>query len=340
MEAIFSIPYNGDPELVAEAVKSGKVGEVYFAMPGHDSAATRHFGIKASQDISGEARRLASMLRLCNRHKIKTNMLCNAPYLSDFQACGNQDSNSKSYNFPEKIVSCANIIKPDAITISDPLFISFFRKRLPGVSIHASVIMNIDSAEKARQAFMAGVKVITPAAEVNRNLNVLEAIAETRRSFEGTSVKLMSNYYCGYDCLYRASHYASRQNGCLPKGKDCFFIQKYSYEILKRPFIRPEDISFYAERGLADIFKIIARYQPSSQLKKIYAAYFSGEYNGNLYDLIGGGHGNYGHSSVFFLNNVVIPSEFVIKTSSCSKNCENCGWCGKIYKKAVSKSLA
>ena len=320
MDIRFSIPFNGDNELAAEAAASGKAAEIYFAVPEAGSGATQHFGIPDAADIKEEAGKLASLLIMCRRKKIKTNMLCNAPSL---------------YGKTDKIRENIRIMKPDAVTVADPLYIDFFRRNFPDVELQASVIMNIDSAEKARQAFRAGVKVIAPAAEVNRNIDVLRNIAAVRDSFASAQIKLMTNYYCGYDCLYRTAHYAGRQNGCFPEGRDCYFQQGSPSEVLKRPFIRPEDLHFYADSGLADIFKLIARYQPSEQLRKIYSAYFSGRYDGNIFDIIGGGRANYGHGENNFLRNSAIPDEFVSKVTSCGKDCGKCGWCAAVYAEAL-----
>ena len=195
MDICFSIPFNGDLKLAAEAADSGKAAEIYFAVPEPGSGATQHFGIPSPADMRNEAKKIASLLILCRRKKIKTNMLCNAPSL---------------YGKTDKIRENIRIMKPDAVTVADPLYIDFFRRNFPDVELQASVIMDINSAEKARQAFRAGVKVIAPAAEVNRSIDVLRNIADVRNSFPGAQIKLMANYYCGYDCLYRT---ADKANG-------------------------------------------------------------------------------------------------------------------------------
>lgn len=318
--AKFSVPFNGDLALADEAAASGFVSEIYFALPEKGSGASEHFVPVDGAPAAG-ARQVAALAALCRRRGVGLNLLCNAPSLAARPT--------------ERTIAAARALKVDSVTLADPLFLGRFRDALPGVRLQTSVIMNVNSVERARQALAAGARTLTLAAEASRNLALLEGVQKLRRAYPDLRVKLMANYYCGYDCVFMHAHYLSAMfpGGSAPGGPGgaCSFRPGADHELLKRPFIRPEDLSFYEKRGLADEFKLIARYQPSAVLRRIYKAYFSRSYKGDLNELMGGRSGDYGKRDHLPLDNSRFPAGFAAKVAACGKDCAACGYCRRVF---------
>lgn len=316
MKAKFSIPFNGDLALVREALSSGRVAEVYFAMQENRCGASGHFVRLAEAPAAGSVEELAG---LCGRFGVKTNLLCNSPSLALTPLA--------------PVFSAVRRLGVSSVTLADALFIERFKRALPGVRIQASVIMNLNSAEKAKQALRAGARTLTLAAEANRDLPLLLKIKKLKSEFPDLRVKLMANYCCGYDCVFMNAHYLSgmfRGRGGAEAG-GCFFHGAEKFERIKRPFIRPEDLGFYEKRGLVDEFKLIARYQPSSTLGKIYKAYFKRKFAGDLGELLGGTAVDYGRAEACYIDNSRFPKDFARKVAVCDKNCADCGYCRRVF---------
>ncbi|OGS11522.1 MAG: hypothetical protein A2234_11300 [Elusimicrobia bacterium RIFOXYA2_FULL_58_8] len=326
MKAKFSVPFNGDLALVKEALSSGRVSEVYFALPGRRSGASDHFVLPGGVDAA-YGPLLPALARICAGFGVRTNLLCNAPSLALTPLTG--------------IFAAAKALKVASITLADPLFIDKFRRALPEVALQASVIMNLRSEERVRQMLRAGVGTLTLAAEVNRDLPLLRRIKKLKAEFPGFKVKLMANYYCGYDCVFMNAHYLSGMfggRGTSAAGGGCFFRGGDAAEGIRRPFIRPEDIGLYVKDRLADEFKLIARYQASSVLRKIYAAYFRGKFGGDLGELLGGKAGDYAKSQMCYMDNSLFPKGFAGKVGACDKNCASCGYCRRVFGRVTAGS--
>ena len=94
--------------------------------------------------------------------------------------------------------------------------------------------------------------------------------------------------------------------------------------------MRPEDLNKYSKAGV-DIFKILSRTCTTQELLARAEAYLSGNYRGNLLDLIG--KGPFG---LFYLDNSKLDGfiDHFIKIE-CPKECGNCEYC----KKAAIRSL-
>ncbi|HBA59621.1 MAG TPA: hypothetical protein DCZ92_02115 [Elusimicrobia bacterium] len=326
MKAKFSIPFNGDLELVKEALASGQVAEVYYALPPGRWGSSDHL-VRAAGAPSGAP--VPALAGLCRAAGVSTNLLCNSPSLALTRLA--------------PLFAAARRLKPDSVTLADPLFIGLFRRALPGVRIHASVIMNLNSEERARQALRAGAQTLTLAAEANRDLPLLRRIARLKREFPGFRLKLLANYCCGYDCVFMHAHYLAgmfpRSAGAAAASKaagGCFYRGAGKFERLKRPFIRPEDLGFYEKNGVVDEFKLIARSQPSSVLRKIYNAYFSRKFSGDLGELLGGSAGNYGKDESVHLDNSLFPKGFASRVARCAKNCAACGYCLKVFERVTA----
>ena len=94
-------------------------------------------------------------------------------------------------------------------------------------------------------------------------------------------------------------------------------------------FIRPEDV--YRYYGLFDGLKLATRV--SRNFHEIIDAYCSGNFSGNILDIL-----EPNHAGVFYpevIENKKIPDSFADIVLNCNKNCKECGYCNLTQKNAT-----
>jgi hypothetical protein len=102
-------------------------------------------------------------------------------------------------------------------------------------------------------------------------------------------------------------------------------------EVVKTPWIRPEDTKIYGNIGVSSI-KIAGRTLSTSTIINIVQAYAQQKYDGNLWDLIAP------WIPINLPNNVLdnFINFFVDKTFSCNDHCGQCHYCNDIASQYVS----
>jgi hypothetical protein len=308
------------------------VYEVYFG-------GTREVHSNNFSDVYGGhgQEMLEKGLALCRRHQVRSNLLCNAWTL-----------------FFHDIGASLKLIRAlprlDAVTISDPMAIKTFRQAFPRLDIQASVIMNLDSLEKIEAALAAGVGTIALPTRMNRDAKTLKRVRELKKRFPRLKVKLLANHQCRSECLFSSWHYLIGSAAFFRKGLSCnarFQEEIYGKrsacydeiprhllprELLKLPFIRPEDIDFYLKNSYADVFKLVYRDFPSDKLRRIYQGYFSRRLEGDLFRFVS--VEKYGKSAV--CENARFPKGFVRRVTSCDKICQSCSYCDMVARACIS----
>jgi collagenase-like PrtC family protease len=145
---------------------------------------------------------------------------------------------------------------------------------------------------KALQYEDMGVEEIIIDEHINREFKTLEAIRKAVKC----SLELIVNNICLWQCPYNYEHvnhdgHASREG----EEEDYCYLQYPGYlclhrkltdpvELLKSPWIRPEDVPHYEDLGY-DRFKITERFKKTSLLLEHVRAYENRRYDGNLLDL-------------------------------------------------------
>lgn len=170
----------------------------------------------------------------------------------------------------------------------------------------------------------------------------LKKIIKLKQDYPEFEIMLLSNHVCFYGCPFFSYHSFIPEAVTVFKPKayrnvnfdKCNFPSPALEELIKRPFIRPEDVSFYAKSGVANIFKLCFRNSPSKVLKKVIFAYLNGQYEGNLFDIIT----TPGNPPLFYWNNQNFPRDFIKEVTNCDKStCRKCGYCKRISKKVFRK---
>lgn len=330
-DRIFSIPFNSDLALAEEALLSGKVGEVYFAAPPE---------VNASRTGSSEkttAAQLKKLVALCRRHKARANLLCNSYTLY--------------HNGLAELFAFIDSIKGiDAVTISDPLALKEFKRRFPKKDLHASVIMSLDSAEKVDYMVGLGLRGVCLPLNSNRDGATLDRVRDLKRRHPFLTVKLMANQDCRASCVFAPWHYLLLAQSAVPPASpsrehesayactgECMAPCTKPEELMQVPFIRPEDVAFYRKKGWADMFKLVYREYESKLLRRIYAAYFAGSCDGDLFELV---QTAYARRAETVIANAAIPPEFVARVTSCDKNCLTCSYCRDVAETVLRPAAA
>ena len=327
----FSIPYNGDLDLVEWAIASGQVYEVYFS----GSAETDY----KSNYNDYDQNKIKSLVRLCAEKKVGRNFLMNKSILF-FNNMKNIFTNLK------RMDSFGGLT---AVTVGDKLIVPYIRRIFPKITIQSSVFLHIDSASKVREALKMGITGFCLDVSCNRNGPELEKIRDLKKYYPEMTVKLFANHGCYNHCFYALQHQdwfvleklelknAVDQGenilGNMIKGKRCMYRTNDLADEIRRPFIRPEDISFYEENNLADYIKIANRVNSTPLLQRILNAYFNRAYRGDIFTLI---LGIRGQSQVFF-QNASFPKGFVRKVCFCGQDCDHCVYCRQVALRTIEK---
>jgi collagenase-like PrtC family protease len=171
----------------------------------------------------------------------------------------------------------------DAITIANPIYIIEVRRECPELEIHASVLGDIDCIQRAEMYAELGVDIITPDANINRNLALLREIKKVTKK----KLKLMVNEGCLYKCPFRKFHFNYMSHVSKELGvyvADYFFQNCVTKtisdptQILKSGWIRPEDTEKYLD--ITNFFKIVGRAGSPSLIKRATRAYLEQSWDG------------------------------------------------------------
>ena len=181
----------------------------------------------------------------------------------------------------------------DSLTIASEPLLRLARRELPRLRIHLSLIAGVDTVDEARRFEQLGVDVIILSPfTVNRNLATLRAI----RSAVSCELELYANVPCLDHCPMRAPHYLYSARGSRVGEKVLIeadpFLRKCSeiylsnpVQLLRSPFIRPDDVDRYREIGI-NVLKLSDRTETTEFLVHTARAYLDEHYAGDLFELI------------------------------------------------------
>jgi len=318
----FSIPYNGSIGIIQEIISKYKrrIEEVYFPIA-QNIAVTSKLNTK-----SVSRQEAAKLLKLLAENDVKSNILINGAYQ------GNRDPETMK-DFIRSIGGVASI------TIADLYLLEVFKKF--GPRLHISRVAQLNTVEKIRRILARYPDVsITLDTDLNRDIKALKQISSLKKHFPGFRVKLMVNEGCLFHCTGRSRHAwmlclsqaEKRYKGSL---FDCFYqvtLDEIHKEMVKSPFIRPEDLNFYTENRVVDIFKIAGRQLPAEALLKVVEAYMRGYHKGSLLELMGTGvmRSKFPRRYAFDMDNRKFPADFAGKVTACDKFCASCVYCAAV----------
>jgi collagenase-like PrtC family protease len=225
-------------------------------------------------------------IQACHERGLEFSYLLNAPCL------GNLQYSKKGYGQLIELLEWIDDSRADSVTIGVPYLIDLVRKRFPRFKVKVSTTARVNTVRKALQYEDMGVEEIIIDEHINREFKTLEAIRKAVKC----NLELIVNNICLWQCPYNYEHvnhdgHASRKG----EEEDYCYLQYPGYlclyrkltdpvELLKSPWIRPEDIPHYENLGY-DHFKITERFKRTSLLLEHVRAYENRRYEGNLLDL-------------------------------------------------------
>ncbi len=181
----------------------------------------------------------------------------------------------------------------DMVTIAVPYLIELVREKFPDLPVCISVVCEIATVQSMRLFEGYGAERIHFAEECNRDLDLLGEMVKKTES----DVSLVVNNGCLRFCPHRVYHHSLCTQGSqsdkpmdgyvdYPLLKCSIERARNPAEILRSPWIRPEDLSFYEGRFGIELFKIAGRQLPLELNVNTIQAYARQAYEGNFMDLL------------------------------------------------------
>jgi len=231
---------------------------------------------------------LAEHIKCAHSHDIKFNYVMNAP---DFQG---KEQNKLWVKKLTQFLVRLDEASVDYLTITHHWLIELVKKEFSKFKIYLSLIAGVDTVEQAKKYEDMEVDVIhLNPHTVNRDFGMIKKIVKA----VNIPVVLYANIPCLDHCPWRDDHYkffgyASQIGNDSTAVTTDNFVTRCSLEyldhpvqLLKSPFIRPEDITEYGKIGVHH-FKLSDRSESTNFLIRTATAYLQGEYHDNLFSLI------------------------------------------------------
>ena len=225
-------------------------------------------------------------IQACHQRGLEFSYLLNAPCL------GNLQYSKKGYRQLIDLLEWIDQSGADSVTLGIPYLIDLVKRRFSRLKVKVSTTARVNTVRKALQYEEMGVEEIIIDEHINREFKTLDVI----RKAVHCNLELIVNNICLWQCPYNYEHvnhdgHASREG----EEEEYCYLQYPGYlclyrkltkpvELLKSPWIRPEDIRQYENLGY-DHFKITERFKRTPLLLEHVNAYENRRYDGNLLDL-------------------------------------------------------
>ncbi len=317
----YSIGYNQDLKMLELLdTYSGWIDCLYFPMPPEYLASGRNRPIEKEYRTN-----IRKVIKKCENTNINSQILLNAT--CEGALCANTLHMKKVTDYLKTLTKSG--LKSAAIT--NPFYITEIKKEIPELELHSSINCYTSNIEQALYLKDMGIDVLTIDRDINRNLDQIKSIKKAT----GLKIKLLANEGCLSNCPFRKMHFNSLAHNLPDKPfleRSCItVISKDPKKIFRIPFIRPEDIKHY--KPFTDYFKLATRTFPTSQIETTLKAYINEEHNGDLLDIL-----DMTSMKCYFtfINNKVLDKlNFFENMQKCTLDCENCGYCETLMKKAI-----
>jgi len=231
------------------------------------------------------------------------------------------------------------------IVLSNPYLVAFSKARFPELAVTVSTATAIDSVDKALFFESKGADRLYLPEYVNRDFRLLREIRRRVRC----RIALLVNVGCLIQCPLRQYHInlvshsgASQELGTYVDYPLMWCTGEKSRDagqMLKAPWIRPEDLGVYEELGY-DEFKLAGREMDAPWIERAIRAYAGRRYDGDLNDLVLG----FDHLEPFGRLPLRIPNraldgflDFFQRKHDCRLGCRDCTYCDEFAAGAVQR---
>ncbi len=296
---------------------SKRIGEVYLSEPktlvGHGRPSTK---IRMKVELRDFVEELKSL-------KVEPNYLLNS------SCCGGlefeRDWISRFVKFVERLVN----VGVENFTVTIPYLLEVLKSEFD-VKVVVSVIAGIDSVRKALFWQEIGADAIYLDISINRDFRRLKAIKGALK----IEVGVVLNEACLLQCPVRSYHFNLVSHSSR-EGKSYDYplrwcrriILENPSEIIRSPWIRPEDVRHYS---FLDRFKIVGRDMRTEFVVRCIKAYTEGRWRGNLVDVLP-------INVPFFVDNSKLDGFLNwFLEGRCDGNCLKCGYCDRVAERVIT----
>jgi len=226
----------------------------------------------------------------------------------------------------------------DAVTVAEPYLVELLRD-FPMQTI-VSCLSYVESPQRAKFFDALGADMITVDTNINRHFDLLEGIVKA----VDCDVRLIVNEGCIYRCPFRYSHYNLASHlSSLIQPRSPLFAPDYYFDkcisirlrdptqLIKSAWIRPEDLKAYEAIGITD-FKLSGRTKLVNWIIDCMRFYSQRSFKGNVLDILDCPQML---RDMFYLDNEKLEGS-IEQWAHCKKVCNECGYCDKITKEALT----
>jgi len=337
MTALFNVPFLPDERYVrflAEHIES--LAAVHFPLLPASPLDARH---SAGSWETDELKRLLAELKGPRRYALLNTRL--AP-----PRCYEDSEKLRQITAQLDDLLLAGLL--DGVVIADFFLLQALSRYAPDTASALEAVPSVNCLLSSFDRIAAFLDIIDasrfrPPAKIplapalNRQPQLLEkTVSQCRQAYPNLKIELMVNEVCLFQCPFKLSHDAGIAVNCLgqsdwtfPPASGCFAeLREHPARLFKSPFIRPEDLHHYRQK--VDIFKICGRTLGPDFLFKTVNAYFNERHAGNLLDLFDAVDWM---AREWYLDNELLPADFLQKLLACDKRCENCGFCEELLRR-------
>lgn len=230
----------------------------------------------------------------------------------------------------------------DIVTTCSPAIAEMIKRQFPSIKVRASVNMRIGTV-KGMEYLSDVFDEFNIQREYNRDLGRIRILKEWADE-NGKGLVLLANSGCFNFCSAQTFHdnLVAHEKGisemdniidwAVPNCRKLLRKRENWKYILQGSWIRPEDISRYAE--FFPVIKLATRMHENPWI--ILYSYIKQSYSGSITDLMEPSFSN--ELSPFVLDNHLFPDDWFEKTSTCDKECHICGYCEKVLNKVLVDS--
>lgn len=272
-----------------------------------------------------------------HQHNVRMNIVMNPSCLGGYHLT------FEGYKMFEWYFSELNKADVDAVTVAEPYLIELLRD-FPMEAV-ISCVAHVDSPQRAEFFEALGADSITVDTNINRNFGVLKAILKA----VNCDIRVIVNEGCIYKCPFRYSHFnlfshitTSRSSFLNARTQplntfaDYYFDKCISFrvrdpsQIIRSPWIRPEDMKEYEAIGIEE-FKISGRANAVNWIINCMNMYSRESFKGNLLEFLDcPSELRY----VFHVDNELMEG-CIKQWKNCKKICEECRYCDELTNKVL-----
>ena len=319
------VPSPGDINSLKESMTAKeKIYSIFMA------GSPDYIGTGRSNLASPQLEDIKEQTDLAHKNGVKMELVLNSSCM------GGRQLTPEGYRINNWYIEKLVDIGIDSIVVADPYLVETISNNFD-VDVVVSVLAFVDSPQKAEFFQDLGASSIVIDSNVNRHFDVLHAI----RDSVDCELKLLINEGCLYRCPFRYAHFNFFSHAFGPEPRpnvldDYYYLKclelriEAPEQIIKSPWIRPEDIKLY--KDITDVYKIGGRTHFVEWILNCVNAYYNESYDGNLMDLLDCPKDL---KDLYNIPNKSFDGILEKQWKNCKKVCNKCGYCKALTKKVT-----